>query len=469
MVESRPKNSMIVYAAEAGNKAEDGLFTPTLASVLAEPGLSLSQALMKVRRLVSVKSGGSQTPGEYSQLFEDVFLASDGTSQAALNNGLIASNVVGLGAIQQKGDFRTNQNKLLFPDTEFPVLGKIQDPDGYTNVRKNPSIDSEIICSVKVGDLILVHPDETAWWKVKTKEQHVGFMHKSRIILDGENKIFQSDGSPHSDIKKLAEDATERIEKRDPPLIKREEHTNGLILDEVSVDGGRLPSSSPMGPLPIQPFLISRYPITWSEWKTVREWADTHGYDIGRSGQGSGGRHPVRNVSWYEVIKWCNAKSEKDGLAPVYYSGGSVYKSGEQTPLSNKNANGYRLPTEAEWEWAARGGIKSRGYKYSGSDNIDEVAWYWDNSSGAEVDIYQGRGTWPVGLKKPNELGLFDMSGNIWEWCWDTVHASYRALRGGRWSFPAERCAISYRANYGVPSGHADHYGFRTIRSIPVN
>ena len=162
---------------------------------------------------------------------------------------------------------------------------------------------------------------------------------------------------------------------------------------------------------------------------------------------------PVESVSWIDAVSFCNELSKKEGLDPVYSINGvtNVYRWGIGNDISeeiewDEEANGYRLPTVEEWQYAAKGGQE---FKYSGSDNLDEVGWYSENS---------GKKTHPVAQKSPNGYGLYDMSGNVWERCW--VFSA-----GGSWSDNAYCCEVVNKA-WSNASRTDDYLGFRIVRNI---
>ena len=194
----------------------------------------------------------------------------------------------------------------------------------------------------------------------------------------------------------------------------------------------------------------------------------------------SGPDRPVECVNWCEAIIYCNFLSIKEGLTPCFTIGNAtdLTKIESKSPLwkrviCNFTANGYRLPTEAEWEYAARGGKQADTAQFAGGNDIDKVAWYGENSNVSTHD---------VATKKPNALGLYDMCGNVAEWCWDYMgdlpiqaltnpHGSnigtLPVKRGGSWLDDPQQCTVYFRSG-SAPTGKSSSLGFRVCRTIPA-
>jgi formylglycine-generating enzyme required for sulfatase activity len=244
--------------------------------------------------------------------------------------------------------------------------------------------------------------------------------------------------------------AARTLEKYHPELIRVEGGTFRMGSNNGDND------ERPVHSVTVSSFYIGKYEVTQKEYEAIM------GSNPSDTYKGIGDNYPVNEVSWYDAVAYCNALSRKEGLTPCYNGSGDSIR-------CNFSANGYRLPTEAEWEFAARGGNSSRGYTYSGSNNVGSVAWYDSNS---------GNKTHPVGQKQANELGLYDMSGNVYEWCWDWCggyssgsqtdptgpsSGSYRINRGGSWTYYGRTCRSAYRSHY-YPSNRNYYLGFRVVR-----
>ena len=272
--------------------------------------------------------------------------------------------------------------------------------------------------------------------------------------------------------------------------------TTGKPIEMVEVPGGNFqmgkelnPSSgysdvTPVHTVALTRFYMSKTEVTQAQYEAVMELPSqvTAGDN---TAYGRGVNYPVYYVSWYDALVFCNKLSMAEGLTPAYRINNSTNPaSWGSVPTSNNStwnavevvsgSTGYRLPTEAQWEYAAKGGNGTPGnYTYSGSNNADDVAWYEGNS-------HFGTSTKPVGTKAPNSLGLYDMSGNVTEWCWDRSgnypsdaqtnptgdsSGSYRMIRGGSWYnlMSVDYARSAYRS-FDSPYKRDYYYGFRLVR-----
>ncbi len=258
--------------------------------------------------------------------------------------------------------------------------------------------------------------------------------------------------------------ATAGMQVKNPPA---DVQSTSVGLPLVKVAGGSYKIGGNGPSTIVSSFFIGQTEVTWAQFLAA---GSISGFNL--SGPDAL-NHPVTGLSWYDAVSFCNRLSQKEGLQPVYGINGTVI-------ATNFMATGFRLPTEAEWEFAARGGGKQGGLnqKYAGSDNVDQVAWYNKNSydRGKSSPDY---GNQSVAQKAPNGLGIYDMSGNVWEWCQDwyaptvsggidptgPVSGSKVVLRGGSWLANDLNAAVTYRlANY--PGVRGNDIGLRVVRIV---
>ena len=424
VVGSAPPETVVVYATAAGSTAEDGAgrnspFTAALLKHIRTPGIDAEAMLRRVTSEVQATTSNRQTPYRYSSLTSDFqFVTASGSRQPTVT--AVVTAVKNTGSVEVSARSAATLH-----------------------------LDGVQVGTVAAGVTVRLDGVETDTHTVELRYD------------DGER-----------------ETRSVTVEKDRAVSVtfnyaKRAKVSNGFVLVEAGtfqMGSTGVVSVSMLGDRDEKPdhsvrisraFYMSNYEVTQKQWREVMGINPSYfkGDDL-----------PVEQVSWYDAVEYFNRLSRREGLTPCYSGSGDSI-------LCNFSANGYRLPTEAEWEYAARGGNQSKGYTHAGSNSVGDVGWYDGNSGGA---------THPVGRKRPNELGLYDMSGNVWEWCWDWYVAyssstatdpvgasggpdrmnrggSLRVVRGGSW-FDAGRLHVAGRG-YGSPSSSSDLLGFRPVRT----
>jgi len=228
----------------------------------------------------------------------------------------------------------------------------------------------------------------------------------------------------------------------------------GTVSRDSDFGGGSLNNPSD--------FYMDATEVTKAQWDVVYNWAVVNGYSFNKPGSGKASDHPVQTVTWYDCVRWCNARSEKEGKTPCYNL---------NDWSCDVSANGYRLPTSDEWEYAARGG--SSGKRFPWGDTVTHSQANYYSYSGYSYDTSSTRGyhpdydeggtpyTSPSGTFAPNGYGLYDMAGNVWEWC-NTSSGSARGIRGGGCYYDAGNLRCGYE-NWRSPDDAHSTLGFRAV------
>ena len=468
----QPPGSIIVFATSAGGTAQDGmgrngLFTQELLKNLETPGADLDTMLNRTAAGVQKASGNKQNPAIYKQFFETAYLGAPPSASPA-----VQSAVVTAASGRSEPDFGSV--------SIAPGSLSVSVASAGTLVFAGRSVDLPAGAKLPIGNLDPRTYDLTVRYADGYTET------RTSTVESGQDTYVAFSYKPAA------------------PQPSRPAKDIALPSDFVLVPGGAFTMGSPPNeagrepwdqgsetqhPVTVSTFAIAKFDVTVGEF---RAFADAADYKTSGEADGTGGfistgskweqkadatwrkpnfpqteQNPVVLVSWYDAVAYCNWRSAQEGEKPCYTIRGAKVS-------CDFGANGYRLPTEVEWEYAAKGGPASASLAanavYAGSANLEQVAWYSRNS---------GAQTHPVGQKAPNSLGLCDMAGNVWQWCWDwyatdsagsgkdprgPASGDRRVLRGGSWGRDAQFLRSAFR--YGSdPSGRGSHCGFRLVVS----
>ena len=488
VVSNLPKGSIIVYATAPGETAEDGTgrnspFTEAFLNHIGTAGLNVKDLFDRVGKEVSQSTRDRQRPwishdfyGEFSFTgkSDPVIPKEDDrkpTFSVVKTYGDVEIEVKSIGTLYLNGN-----KQGAIPAGGTATLSDLETGSYALEMRyEDGKIESQSVMVKKDQTVQAIFSYvETAYGNVEVKAKGEGTLYlngvrKSNIPSNGTGTLSNIETGSYTiemryaDGKKESKRVTVQKERTVQAIfsyVPTPPAPEGFVLVEAgtfrmgSTSGWR--DEKPVHSVTIsKSFYMSKYEVTQKQRQEVMGNNPSHfkGDDL-----------PVESVSWYDAVEYCNKLSRKEGLAPCYSGSG-------ENIHCDFSANGYRLPTESEWEYAAQGGNRSRGYEYSGSSSPDGVSWYDDNS---------GKKTHAVGGKQPNELGLYDRSGNVYEWCWDWYGIDYygsspatdpsgpsrgsnRALRGGSWLKDAWRLRSAGRAGV-APSSKADSLGFRPLR-----